>query len=124
MDLFLNTLFIKKYIFFSVHFQPIFFFNTSKRGWDTPPSPGQNQENLLGCPPGPKRKRVTKKLKQRKLATLGGKGGSFSWILFPLVNIKTKLTPPPQARSSQPGSESSIGETGFLTSGCLWPRPA
>lgn len=36
MDLFLNTLFIKKYIFFSVHFQPIFFFNTSKRGWDTP----------------------------------------------------------------------------------------
>lgn len=37
---------------------------------------------------------MTKKLKQRKLATLGGKGGSFSWILFPLVNIKTKLTPP------------------------------
>lgn len=37
MDLFLNTLFIKKYIFLSTFFNPSFFFNTSKRGWDTPP---------------------------------------------------------------------------------------
>lgn len=37
MDVFLNTLFIKKYIFSQYIFQPIFFFfNTSKRGWDTP----------------------------------------------------------------------------------------
>lgn len=107
MDLFLNTLFIKKYISFSVHFQPIFFFNTSKRGWE-PPSPGQNQENLLGRPPGPKRKTVTKKLKQRKLATLGGKGGSFSWILFPLVNIKIKLTPHPKPIPHSQGQKAAL----------------
>lgn len=63
MDVFLNTLFIKKYIFFSVHFSTHLFFLIQVKGGGTPPSPGQNQENLLGCPPGPKRKTVTKKLK-------------------------------------------------------------
>lgn len=66
MDVFLNTLFIKKYIFFSVHFSTHLFFLIQVKGGGTPPLPRSEPGESAGLSPRTKEENGGKEIEVKE----------------------------------------------------------